>query len=137
MIMLTTVITLPAFATENAVDTAQSTEISPHGVLSGYGQVWFDPNTMSPTGSFQFNVSGMSWPNAEITFKFENFNLETKFDIEVVNKNGVVVFRRVGIDRSYDDYNNLKIFPGSTGTYTVYYKFYGTLSPGRINVWIS
>lgn len=112
-------------------------EVVPYGAISGSGQMWFNPNTMPAGGSFAFNVTGIDWFNAHITLKFENFSPDTKFDIEICNRNGNVVFRRIGIDMSFDDYNNLLINPGLTGTYVVYYKFYGKLSSGRISVSIT
>lgn len=141
-IIFSFLISMTVFAAENADIPDNTTifkaeeEVVPYGAISGYGQVWYDPNTMPNSGSFTFYVSGVDWYNAHTTLKFENFNPETKFDIEICNRNGTVVFRRQDIDMSFDDYDNLLINPGLTGTYTVYYKFYGTLSPGRINVWI-
>lgn len=130
---------IPAYAAETTPTTNEvaESEAVTRGSLSGYGQKWHDPATDRYSGSFYVYVSGMSWPVGHLSIKLENFNPDTKLNIEVYRGGSQCIFRRQNVGINDGPWEDISFNPATTGTYTVTYQIVGgPNSAGRINCWI-
>lgn len=150
VLMLCCLVPAQAFAAdvapESDVQVADSGDsIQPYGALSGYGQKWVDAGSPA-SGSFTFQVTGISWPTAQLTVSLENFDSSVCAQVSLYNPNGLKVFDS-GDNGSYitvansSSWQNIHFANAKTGTYTVKYTLMSITggivqSSGRINVWV-
>lgn len=127
------------------VSEATTAEVTPRGSLSGYGSVWHDAGT-SCDGSFYVNVTGLSWPTAQVTFNIENFGPNDAVAVQLYRPDGSFAWGTLDnagdmiTMANKDNWHNITFAGGQTGTYRVQYSiinWYGDEpSSGRINCWI-
>ncbi len=119
--------------------------VRPYGSLSGYGQHWY--NSGEPTtGTFDVEVTGMAWTNAQITLSLANFSSDVYVHIIVYRPDKTIAYNTADTTGLYltmensSQWHNIPFVMAPTGTYTVWYSigsFNGvTPSSGRINCWI-
>lgn len=141
LILVFSICCIPAYAKDTTVElptiktTSEDVPV-PYGTLSGYGQKWHDPASDGYGGSFVFRVSGSNWFEGHLTVSLENFNADTKMNIEVYMGNQCI-FRRKNVGRTDGPWEEISFNPATTGGYTVIYSIVGgPNTPGRINCWI-
>ena len=128
-----------------AVVETSNNEVTPCGSLSGYGHHWYNSGE-STDGDFYVNVTGLSWPTAQLTLNIENFGPNDAVAVQVYRPDGTFAWGTLDNVGDYitmankDDWHNIKFTNGKTGTYRIHYSiinWYGeTPSSGRINCWI-
>lgn len=148
LLAVTTVISCCGFASASSVETTRDVssenvneEITPFGVLSGYGARWNDEGSLG--AYFEVNVKGLPWSTAQTTFTIENFPLETVVKISL-GKDGHVLYTDALTMGYRETVTNAKFAPGDIGRYDVAYEILdwvgkeGGLPPpaGRVLCWI-